>query len=100
MMCNKISRYIKRIFGIYKPGYEYWISLDKIHIPQEFTKTRIGNQKWKSKWRYYRRTGKLQSRILLTKDFTLVDGYSSYKIANITKMGKIPVWFVDWLDEE
>ena len=91
-------RWLKSIFHIYEPGYEYWIHISDILIPEEFAKTRIGNKKWNHKMAYYKRNHKFESPIILTKDFTLVDGYSSYKIAQCCLLDKVPVRFVDWFE--
>lgn len=89
-----IIRWIKRyVFNTFEPGYEYWVRLDKIKIPNYMRGSRIGDEKYKRKWKHFRETGELQSKIILTKDFLLVDGYSSYKIAKIADLGKVPVYF-------
>lgn len=94
-----LIRWIKRLFGIYETGYEYWIPIDKIVITPDFAHTRIGTKKWRHKKRYYYRTGEFESQIVLAKDFTLLDGYSSYKIAKYVGVDKVPVVFEEYLDE-
>lgn len=94
---KRIIRYIKSLVGIYEPGYEYWIKLKDIHIRPSFRWTMIGKKKYKRKWQFYHRNGYCESKIILDKTFTLVDGYSSYKILK-TAEGidtKIPVYFTD-----
>ena len=44
---------------------------------------------------YWLRTGEFESDILIDRDFNLVDGYSSMKIAHIKGIEKVPVYFVD-----
>ena len=44
---------------------------------------------------YWLRTGKFESDILIDRDFNLVDGYSSMKIAHLKGIEKVPVYFVD-----
>lgn len=73
--------WIKKLLGIYETGYEYWVPTDQIIITPEFARTRIGTKKWMRKRDYYMRTGEFESQIVLTKDFVLLDGYSSYKLA-------------------
>lgn len=90
-----LIRYIKSIFGKYEPGYEYWVRLDEINVPKEYKLTRIGNKKWKHKMDYWLKTGNFESIILLDRDFNLIDGYSSIKIAYIKGIEKVPVYFVD-----
>jgi len=41
----------------------------------------------------YRNSGNL-GRIVLNKDFELIDGYCSYLICKKYKFDKVPVWFV------
>lgn len=88
-------RRIKSIFGLYEPGHEYWISIDKIRILPRFQKSTIRPSKWKRKLEYYHITGEFQSQIILHKDFTLVDGYSTYQIAKFYGLGKVPVTFCE-----
>lgn len=94
-----LFRWIKSLFGIYDIDYEYIIPMNKIIITREFARTRIGTKKWIHKRNYFWKTGKFESQIMLTKDFILVDGYSSYKLAQKYDIGKVPVIFVDYLDE-
>lgn len=86
-------RWIKKLFGIYDVGYEYWISTTQIVITPEFARTKIGQQKWRRKKRYYYRTGEFESKIILNRNFELVDGYSSYRIAKYVGLDKVPVYF-------
>lgn len=88
-------RFIKRLFGKYEPGYEYWVNLKDIKVPTYFKLTRIGTKKWNHKMGYWLRTGEFESVILLDKDFNLVDGFSSVKIAYLKNIDKVPVYFVD-----
>ena len=94
-----LVRWIKKLFGIYEIGHEYWIPINRIIITPDFARTRIGPQKWKQKKRYYYRTGKFESQIILTKDFILLDGYSSYRIAKYIGIDKVPVVFTEYIDE-
>lgn len=94
---KEIMRFAKRLLGIYELNMEYWVSLSEIKIQSRFKLTLIGKEKYKRKWRFYRRNGYCESPILLTRDWILVDGYSSYVIYKIAegKDAKIPVYFVD-----
>ena len=94
-----LIRWIKQLLGKYEPGYEYWIPIDQIVITPDFARTRIGEKKWKRKKRYYYQTGQFESPIILTKDFILLDGYSSYRIAKYVGLEKIPVYFEEYIDE-
>ncbi len=40
-------------------------------------------------------TGVFESVIILDKDFNLIDGYSSFYIAESNGIDKVPVYFVD-----
>ena len=88
-------RGIKRLFGVYDTGVEYWVMTDNIKVPCKYKRTKVGHDKWIHKMSYYFRTGKFESPILLHRDFSLVDGYSSVKIAHLTGLEKVPVYFVD-----
>ena len=90
-----IIRYIKSLFGKYEPGYEYWIYTKDIKVPKYYKLTKIGTKKWNHKMGYWLRTGKFESDILIDRNFNLVDGFSSMKIAHIKNIEKVPVYFVD-----
>ena len=87
--------FIKRIFGVYETGYEYWVYLKDIKISPEFEKTPPRIKKMGEKWSYYKNTGEFESPIILNRDFVLIDGYTSYIIAKKLEMDKVPVYFVD-----
>ena len=95
-----LIRWIKKLLGIYETGYEYWVPTDQIIVTPEFARTRIGTKKWIRKRNYYMRTGRFESQIVLTKDFILVDGYSSYKLAKRYGEDKVPVVFTEYIDED
>lgn len=90
-----IIRIIKRLFGKYETNCEYWMNTKDIVIPEYYKRTPVGKYKWKHKLNYWRKTGEFESRIILNKDFVLVDGFSSAKIAYLNKVDKVPVYFVD-----
>lgn len=92
---ENIIRLIKRLFGKYESGYEYWVRLNEIIVPAYYKRTRVGTKKWNHKMSYWLKTGEFHSPILLHKDFTLADGYSSVKIAYLKGIEKVPVYFVD-----
>lgn len=92
---KRTIRFIKRIFGIYETGYEYWVYTREIKVNPEWRKTRIGKEKFKRKIRYWYSTGEFESKIILDKKLTLVDGYSSLRLAEIKGIEKVPVYFVD-----
>lgn len=94
-MIKGILRLIKRIFGRYDTGYEYWVHIKDIKVPLKYKKSRIGKKKWNHKMGYWLRTGEFESPIILHKNFVLHDGYSSVKIAYLKRIDKVPVYFVD-----
>ena len=91
---KEIIKYIKSLFGKYEPGYEYWVYTKDIKVPKSYKFTKIGTKKWNHKMGYWLRTGEFESKILLDRDFNLVDGYSTYKICKLKNIDKIPVYFV------
>ena len=86
---------LMRWFGVRDPNYEYWVRTDEIHVPYLYTKAKIRKAKWERKLKYWYETGKFESKILIDKDFRLVDGYSSQKIAHVNGVKYVPVYFVD-----
>ena len=94
-MMKGIIRYIKSLFGKYEAGYEYWVYTKDIKVPKSYKLTKIGTKKWNQKMGYWLRTGEFESKILIDRDFNLVDGYSSMKIAHLKGIDKVPVYFVD-----
>lgn len=50
---------------------------------------------WIRKIQYWLETGEFESYILLSKYFTLVNGYSSYKIVKQSGIDIVPVYFVN-----
>lgn len=92
---RSLIRCVKRCFGVYETGHEYWVNLSDIKVPSYFKRTRIGLEKWNHKMSYWLKTGEFESKILLHNDFTLADGYSSVKIAYLKEIEKVPVYFID-----
>ena len=92
---KRIIRYIKSLFGKYDPGYEYWVYTKDIKVSPYYKCTKVGTKKWNRKMGYWLRTGEFESKILIDRDFNLVDGYSSLKIAHLKGIEKVPVYFVD-----
>lgn len=92
---SEIIRFVKKLFGIYEIRYEYWVNLKDIKVPRYYKCTRIRTNKWNRKIDYWLRTGEFESKIILCKDFTLKDGYSSVKITYLKGIDKVPVYFAD-----
>ena len=95
MKMNGIIRFIKSLFGKYESGYEYWVYTKDIKVPKSYKCTKIKKKKWNHKMGYWLRTGEFESKILIDRDFNLVDGYSSMKIAHLKGIERVGVYFVD-----
>lgn len=54
---------------------------------------RVRKDKMNSKWNYFNRTGNMKEPIVLDRDFVLVDGFTSYKIAKRQHMKYVDVCF-------
>lgn len=67
------------------------MKLKDIKIKEEFKKTPPGDRKMKHKWFYYRKTGNLESPIVIDKEGYLVDGYTSYLIAEADGIKRVEV---------
>ena len=67
-MMKNLIRFIKRIFGVYETGYEYWVYLRDIKISPEFERTPPRFKKMGQKWSYYRNTGEFESPIILNRN--------------------------------
>ena len=83
------------IFNNILEGITITIYTKDIKIPAYFKYTRIREKKWNHKMGYWLRTGEFESKILIDRNFNLVDGYSSMKIAHLKGIDKVPVYFVD-----
>ena len=96
---KKVIRNIRQIFaklGYYGSNGEYYVKRTEIRIPQEFRKYPIGRKKWERKLAYWKENGEFESKIIVRRrDWMLIDGYSSYRIAEEYDIEKIPVYFVD-----
>ena len=92
-MMKSFIRFIKRIFGVYETGYEYWVYLKDIKINPE---TEYRNPIFKIKhWNHYEKYGKFDYPIFLNRNFELVSGYESYLVAKFEKLNKVPVYVVE-----
>lgn len=92
---KKILRFVKRLFKKYEPRNEYWVYTRDIKVDPDWRKTNIGKNKFKRKLEYWYHSGEFESKILLDRDFCLIDGYSSLRIAEIHGLDKVPVYFVN-----
>lgn len=92
---KKILRFFKRFFSNYEIGCEYWVDIADIIIPKYLKNKNICLKNWNQKIAYWLETGEFESFILLRRDFTLVDGYSSYLIAEKYDLEFVPVYFIN-----
>lgn len=90
-----IIKYVKRLFGKYDVGYEYWVDTKEIKVNPEWRLTSIGESKYNRKIKRWHKTGQFESKIILDRNFNLIDGYSSVKIAEENDIDRIPVYFID-----
>lgn len=67
------------------------LKLKDIKIKEDFKRTPPNKYKMKAKWNYYRKTGSLESDIVIDKDGYLIDGYTSYLIAKADSIKKLDV---------
>lgn len=73
----------------------YLIDPDDIKVPGYYFKTPIGKKKYERKRRYYLENGEFESMVILKRDdWSLVDGFSTYKLAKVYGQ-KCPCMFVD-----
>lgn len=94
-LMTKIRSWLAR-YGYCGLNGEYYVPIKDINIQPDFRRTNIGYKKWKRKLDYYEKHGEFESKIIVRRrDWVLIDGYSSYKIAEIKGFKKIPVYFVD-----
>ena len=83
-------------FGYYGSKGEYYVKRTEVRIPYEFRRHPIGRKKWERKLAYWKEHGEFESKIIVhRRDWMLLDGYSSYRIAEEYDIEKIPVYFVD-----
>lgn len=92
-------RWIKRLTGKHDESYEYWVKTSDIKILDQFLAHKVSKKKLQSKKEYYYLTGDFESPIIISNDFVLLDGYSSYVIgAKVMGMEKLPVHFRNTMD--
>lgn len=76
----------------YKSGKEYWIPINEIVITEDFLTHPPKYAKYRIKERLFIKSGELR-RIVINRNYELLDGYCSYLIFKKYDIGKIPVWF-------
>lgn len=92
---NKLTRKIIVALGLHNPGEPYKVKVSDIIIPEEFKATKPRFKKMIQKREFYRKNDRFESKIVLNKDFLLIDGYTSYIIAKENGMKYVEAYFVN-----
>lgn len=92
---NKLMRKIIAALGLHNPGEPYKVKASDIIIPEEFKATKPRFKKMIQKREFYRKNDRFESKIVLNKDFLLIDGYTSYIIAKENGMKYVEAYFVN-----
>lgn len=92
---NKIIREIIATLGLRNPCEPYKVKLSDIVIPVEFKESPPKFKKMIHKREYFRRNDRFESKIILSRDFLLIDGYTSYLLAKENGMKHVEAYFVD-----
>ena len=94
-MMNKLMRKIIVSLGLHNPSEPYTVKVSDIIIPEEFKATKPRFEKMIQKRKFYRKNNRFESKIVLNKDFLLIDGYTSYIIAKENGMKYVEAYFVN-----
>lgn len=92
---NKLMRKIIAALGLHNPGEPYKVKVSDIIIPEEFKATKPRFKKMIQKREFYRKNDRFESKIVLNKDFLLIDGYTSYIISKENGMKYVEAYFVN-----
>lgn len=92
---NKLMRKIIAALRLHNPGEPYKVKVSDIIIPEEFKATKPRFKKMIQKREFYRKNDRFESKIVLNKDFLLIDGYTSYIIAKENGMKYVEAYFVN-----
>ena len=92
---NKLMRKIIAALGLQNPGEPYKVKVSDIIIPEEFKATKPRFKKMIQKREFYRNNDRFESKIVLNKDFLLIDGYTSYLLAKENGMKHVEAYFVN-----
>lgn len=76
----------------YSSNKEYWIPINEIKIREEFLTTPPNYRKFRKKENTFIKYGEL-GKIVIDRNYELIDGYCSYLICKKYDIGKAPVWF-------
>ena len=92
---NKLMRKIIVSLGLHNHSEPYKVKVSDIIIPEEFKTTKPRFKKMIQKREFYRKNDRFESKIVLNKDFLLIDGYTSYIIAKENGMKYVEAYFVN-----
>ena len=92
---NKLMRKIISALGLHNPSEPYTVKVSDIIIPEEFKATKPRFEKMIQKRKFYRKNNRFESKIVLNKDFLLIDGCTSYLLAKENGMKYVEAYFVN-----
>ena len=92
---NKLMRKIIVSLGLHNPSEPYKVKVSDIIIPEEFKATKPRFKKMIQKREFYRKNDRFESKIVLNKDFLLIDGYTSYLLAKENDMKHVEAYFIN-----
>lgn len=92
---KEIINKIKMLIQCHKRGIPYNVKLTDIVIPEEFRNTHPRFKKMVAKREYYRKYGTYSSKIILNRDFVLIDGYTTYLLCVENGEEYVDAYFVD-----
>lgn len=72
----------------YSSNKEYWIPINEIKIREEFLATPPNYYKYRKKEKTFIKYGEL-GKIVVNRNYELIDGYCSYLICKKYDMGKV-----------
>ena len=76
----------------YSSNKEYWIPINEIQIKKDFLIHSLKYEKYRKKEKVFIKYGEL-GKIVVDRNYELIDGYCSYLICKKYDIGKVPVWF-------
>ena len=92
---NNLTRKIIVALGLHNPGEPYKVKVSDIIISVEFKESQPKFKKMMHKREYFRRNDRFESKIVLNRDFLLIDGYTSYLLAKENGMKYVEAYFVN-----
>lgn len=89
-----IFKFIEKLFSKNKvEGIKYTIDTKEIIISQDFKEKRVRGIKLSKKFAFFDKYGRFESKIILDENYVLLDGYTSWIIAQTYKIKRVPVFF-------